>query len=434
MPVSVNTTPAGAGYVIHAPDAPPEPFVSSLVECLPSEAGQVIVLVTRELEVLGDPVVTAIERILTRRHRLGALRRRRGSVRLLVANTGAGRPATAAVLAQRLGCTVFAPSGSLWVVPDHSLLVHGRHGLGTWCSFTPHGQSTTDGSRFPSPPWQPELLTALRDLMSGSPSPHDVDLAGDRVSLDEIPSGVWLRAAGSPPATADDVAFAAVARPHQFVILVGGTDPSASVSPHTMAELLRRLPASLRRVAVIVERQHHDSGDRIPGLFGAAVASSLDQPVLASPGLPLVETEDDTVAVTTPLGGAAGWRTFADLVEFRPGQDHPVVMVSTPPLPGWPERGHGVWPLVCGWEVEIIQAGLWIRPSAVPSPSKPMLDDPRRLPVNPAAPVLVVTVPDDADPDADRGLPRLPEAAIDLFVARLPLGVRASVRRTPHRC
>ncbi|MBN1171976.1 MAG: hypothetical protein JXA67_07360 [Micromonosporaceae bacterium] len=437
MPVFANSTPAGAGYVIHSPDAPPSPSVCSVVESLPAEAGRVTVLVTQELDVLSAPVIAAFKQILARRHRFGSLFRHRASVRLLVPHAGSGRPAPAALLAKRLGCTVVAPSGSLWVVPDHSLLVRGRDDMGAWRLFAPDGQSTAYGSRFPSPDWQPELLTAPRDLTPDCSGPHDIELAGDRVSLEAIPSGIWLRAPGSPPATADEVAFAAVARSDQFVILVGGAEASEAVSPRAVAELLRRLPAKLRRIAVIVERQPYDGLDRGPVLFVAAVASLLDEPVLASPGLPLLGTEDGTVSVTTTLGNGAGWRTFASLVEFRPGLDHPVVLVSTPPLPGWSEQTRGVWPLVLGWEVEIIQAGLWIRPEAAPDPGATPVDDPRQLPVNPAAPILVVTASDDTASDhtgPDRSTPPLSAAAIDLFTARLPMDVRQILRRTPHSC
>jgi hypothetical protein len=456
---SVAVTAAGAGYVIYPHGTPPSPAACGIVEALPAEPDRVLLLVTPGLAVLSDPVIAAIQRILAvgpkpeprpgsgsrRGFRPGsrAHGRRWESVRLLTPHTGSAQPfpgsPVAAMLASRLGCTVLAPAGPLWVVPGNSLLVRGGHGAGAWRSFTPDGQSTTHGSRFPSPPWQPELLAATQDLAWSASTASGLELAGERVTFEEIPAGIWLRAPGSPPATADDVAFAASARPDQFVILADQRDPQGTAPSVAVAELLRRLPAKLRRTAVVVERERPDAGihssgtRRIPASFGAAVASLLGEPVLASPGVPLRDAGDGSVAVTTLLGNGAGWRTFAGLVEFRPGQDHPVVLASTPPLPGWPENDRGVWPLMTGWEVEVVQAGLWIRPAAAPddAPSGTTTDDPRRLPADPAVPVLAITSRRDATPaitsrpgdDAEGP----PAAAVDQFVARLP----ADVRRLP---
>lgn len=486
---SVAVTAAGAGYVIYPHGTPPSPAACGIVEALPAEPDRIPLLVTPDLSALSDPVIAAIKRILAVGPRpesqpgSGSRRgfwpgsrargRRWESVRLLMPHTGSpsaqpGRASSrsapvaqpppgspvAAILASRLGCTVVAPAGPLWVVPGNSLLVRGGHGAGAWRTFTPDGRSTTHGSRFPSPPWEPGLLAVTQDLSWGASTARGLELAGERITFEEIPAGLWLRAKGSPPATAGDVAFAASARSDQFVILVDECAPSGDVfrpaaSPAAVAELLRRLPERQRRAAIIVVRERpaagiHGSGTpgvgpgRGPAPFGAAVASLLGEPVLASPGVPLRDAGDGSVAVTTMLGNGAGWRTFADLVEFRPGQDHPVVLASTPPLPGWPENDRGVWPLVTGWEVEVVQAGLWIRPAVAGDiPLGTTVDDPRRLPVDPAAPILAITTwrdvdtapastarpnaasPSPARPDVDAEGP--PAAAVDQFVARLPL-------------
>ena len=337
--------------------SPPDPAVVEIVAGLPVEPGRIPVLVAPPVHPTDPAVIAVLDRLLRASSPLGGVSGgHRGTVlRLVVPWTGRARQCAAA-LSSRLGLEVVAPSEALWVVPDGSLFVAAPSG-GVWRRFRPAAPPVDEGARFPAPGWQHALAGFLADART--PGTNDTD-----VTVTEIPSGVWLRPHDAPPVRQEDLAVAAPAGSDMVTVLVGVAG-GTRVSLTAVARFLGALPRSLRDAAVLVD---HDrtAGE---GSLGAACADLTGHAVRVSPGLALLDAEGRP-RVTVIAGDEPGWYPYTQLLEFRPGTTDPVVLSSTPPLPVWAPTTTHTWPLVRGWVVEAVQAGLWIRPEHLPVPQR----------------------------------------------------------------
>jgi hypothetical protein len=216
-------------------------------------------------------------------------------VRLLVGGTARpapdGGPPLAALLADQLGVEVVAPDGPLVVLRRGELFSAGP--AAAWWGFVPGGMPSRSGARFPEPSWQaalpPDLSPAVR---SGT------------VHVVPVPSGLWVRTAGTPPAELSDPGFAVPAAPERLAILAGRPgEPPPDVAG--IAEVVTALPPVLRRRYVLVPYGPQPDGPPL----AQRLADLLGEEVRATHALPVYADDGSLDLIAVDGAGRAAWRT-----------------------------------------------------------------------------------------------------------------------------
>jgi hypothetical protein len=181
-----------------------------------------------------------------------------------------------------------------------------------------------------------------------------------------------------------------------------------------LTRMVSTLPGALRqRLVAVPYNDQPVAGARL----GEVVAAAAGHTIRASTGLVVWSTRGRGEVVVMDRGGTPAWRPFVCELAWRPGRATPRRLSWSGSVGGLPVIGPGLLALEGRWVVELVEAGLWIRPSGhqngaglVPS-----------LPLNAEHCVVVVGVP-----DGDWVAP--PWRAIRRLLRELPEDARTRLR------
>jgi hypothetical protein len=388
-------TRIGAAVVVHADDdATAEARV--LAESLPADS-------EHELVVADLPPASTIE---VWKSFAAALPRGRRPVRIVPGRQPREvAPHVWQWLADLTGRAVLAPYGRTHQAAG-SLFVHSMDQSG-WVSFGRGRAPAWKGKRFPQPAWDSVEVGRVRS-------------AGLRGVAEPLPAGMWLR-----PDVGDGVLATGRARltstlpclPDAPTIVLGARD-AADLEVADIAAFWRTLPPNIAATARFARYGGVVLPDDVP--FGQALADALDTEVCCYTGIP-TGPPDALDVLTLRQDGSLGWSTFAQALAYRPrGAGATRLGAHRTPVSGLGEVAPGVYWYTTDIMLEIVQAGLWIRPAE-------QIADPagvRTAPPDPAHNLLLyeATEPNKAD--------RLREVAESL-VNRLDDATRLVTRLLP---
>lgn len=283
-----------------------------------------------------------------------------GVVRLVFGRgTPAGVRRIGQAVADRTGGAVLAADGTPRPVPGGGLFVPHDRGSG-WLRFQQGRPPTADSRRFPKPHWEYTLSET-----PWTPVPGAV--------VEPTAGGLWLR-------SADDTAGSATASRHWLVDRIpGGSDSLTAVlgSPggppvelsaavrvwHSVLSSARPFLRFLQLGPVILP-EGVDS-------LGQGLADAVGEPVVFYTGLPAVpHVRSEAPHIEVPnRDGTAAWRPFAGELVFAPSGEGtpapPTLLGIRPPVSG-AATADGVYPYTDETVLEVIQSGLWLRPTAEP--------------------------------------------------------------------
>jgi len=388
-------TRVGEVLVVHAPEGlTAEARV--LAESVPADS-------EHELVVADLPPSSPVE---TWKSFLATLPRGRGPLRVVPGQEPREiAPYVGQWLADQTGRTVLAPYGTVnfgagW------LFVHSA-GQSGWVSFRRGVAPAWKGKRFPRPPWDSIEVGQVRS-------------AGLRAVAEPLPAGVWLR----PDVDAGVLATgrARLTRtlpclPDAPAIVLGVPDV-ANIEPADIAAYWRTLPPAIAAAARFVRYGGVTSLDG--ATLGQSLADALDAEVSCYTGIPS-GTPDALDVLALRTDGSLGWSTFARVLAHRPrGAGVGRVVVHRPPVAGLGEVAPGVYWYGPDVVLEVVPAGLWIRPAD-------QLTDPagvRAAPLDPMHNLLFYEATEPARAD------RLRELAEGL-VSRLDDATRPVTRLVP---
>lgn len=388
-------TRVGEAIVVHAPDGVTAE-ARVIAESVPADS-------EHELVVADLPPASPAE---TWKSFLAALPRGRGPLRVVAGQEPREIPPYVGQwLADQTGRTVLAPYGTVnfgagW------LFVHSADQSG-WVSYRKGAAPAWKGKRFPRPPWDSIEVGQVRS-------------AGLRAVAEPLPAGVWLR-----PDVDTDVLATGRARltrtlpclPAAPAIVLGAPDV-ASIELSDIMAYWRTLPPAIAASARFV--RYGGVTVRDGATLGQTLADALDAEVFCYNGIPF-GTPDAPDVLTLRADGSLGWNTFAQVLAHRPhgaGTGRPVV--HRPPVAGLGEVAPGVYWYGPDVVLEVVPAGLWIRPAD-------QLTDPagvRAAPLDPTHNLLFYEATEPARAD------RLRELAEGL-VSRLDDATRPATRLVP---
>lgn len=381
--------------MVHAPDGlTAEARV--LAESVPADP-------EHDLVVADLPPASSVE---TWKSFLAALPRGRGPLRVVPGQEPREiAPHVGQWLADKSGRTVLAPYGTVdfgtgW------LFVHSADQSG-WVSFRRGAAPAWKGKRFPRPPWDSIEVGQVR-------------ASGLRAVAEPLPAGVWLRpdvGAGMLATGRARLTRTLPCLPGAPAIVLGAPDV-ANIELSDIVAYCRTLPPATAAMARFVRY----GGVTVPNgaTLGQALADALDAEMFCYTGIPS-GTPDAPDVLTLRADGSLGWSTFAQVLAHCPrgaGASRPVV--HRPPVAGLGEVAPGIYWYGPGVVLEVVQAGLWIRPAD-------QLTDPagvRAAPLDPMHNLLFYEATEPARAD------RLRELAEGL-VSRLDDATRTATRLVP---
>lgn len=328
---------------------------------------------------------------------------RRGweSLRLVASRTATPLNASPAQdLAELLDIEVLAPDGNLVAVPGGSLFVTGHRDSGrsgSWWRFRPGQPPARAGARFPEPYWEGDLAGFSDPAVPG-------------MVVEQIPAGLWVRRPGR--VTRRDLAYAIPAEARSIALVVSrpGDPPLPALD---FIRLASALPSSIRDQLVAVPY-----GDEpVEGFpLGAVMATAIERNVRVLNGLPLQVDRYRRRVFTIDRGGSPNWAPLVHEFMWRPGSRAGIPTSWSTPDDELVPIGSGLLVLSRHWLVELVAAGLWIRPADMR-----VSDRARRIPVHSEHCTVVLS-----GPPRGRG-PRPPWRRISRLLRSLPDGTRGSV-------
>lgn len=287
----------------------------------------------------------------------GVLPRRRRGIRLVASGRHGNAAAMAGQwLAERLRRTVIAPDGDLVRGAAGALFVHSTPGSG-WVRFRPGKPPVWDAKRYPRPLWDQAATERQASSSIGE--------------IEPLPGGVWIHDVRDPQTVAAhrELLVARVpCQPETMTVLLGcpGTAP---LSLDDVVRFWRDLDEESRARVRFVQY-----GDvRMPAgeAFGQALADLLDTGVICYTGVPVGSPRRYEIR-TVREDGTLGWAPFALELGYVPRAHpnskarRPAVLSHRAPL-GWTEE---IAPRVYWYApdavVEVVHAGLWVRPTEEP--------------------------------------------------------------------
>lgn len=346
---ALPTETVGHALVVHASDAM-SAEARSLASTLPADPEHDLVVADVPTESAG----TFWESFAV------SLPRGRRGVRLVLARRSRELGAlTGHWLSTRLGRTVLAPDGNQLRDRGGAVFVDG----GGWVRFRPGREPEREAKRFPRPPWESTVVT----------DPFQVGTS----TAEPLPSGLWLRPDGERgrlDACRNRLTHTIPCRPDVLTIVLGGRDlpelPLDDVKP-----LWEALPAADRPKARFVH-----FGPGTPS--GQALADLLDEEVTCYTGMPVGDTD---VHLLRP-DGSHGWNAFVQQLTFSPGAA-PRMRAHRAPIAGLPEPEPGIYQYTPDVVIEVVPAGLWLRPAEAPAHA----DTVRATPTDPTTNLLLYT-------------------------------------------
>ncbi|MEV0679405.1 hypothetical protein AB0I60_23065 [Actinosynnema sp. NPDC050436] len=262
-------------------------------------------------------------------------------------------PHVARWLADRLGRAVLAPCGLVHHGVTGSLFVHSGPNSG-WVWFPPGRPPEWEAKRFPRPAWESPAFAEPRKVGAGTVA-------------EPLPAGVWLR-----PDDADD-SFAVgragltrtlPCRPDALVVVLGSPG-AADLDPAEVAAFCHGLPPEVLATAWFVPY----GGVALPpgAVPGQALADLLGAEVRCSTGLPVASPDGTEVHALRP-DGTLGRTTIAQGFAHRPRggaaePPPPRLCAYQPPVAGLGEMAPGVYWYAPDTVIEVVAAGLWVRPA-----------------------------------------------------------------------
>jgi hypothetical protein len=269
-------------------------------------------------------------------------------------------------LSTRLNRTVVAPDGVQIRDLNGSLFVNGSG----WMRFRPGREPERHGRRFPRPAWESSVVS----------EPFGVGVAS---TAEPVPSGLWLRADGDKgrlDAGRNRLTHGVPCQPDILTISLGGRDlPELPLAD--IVTLWEALPAADRpRVRFVLLGPVSAHGKA----FGPALADLIDAEVTCYTGIPVGRVDAPDVHLLRP-DGSHGWNVFVQQVSFAPGGGAPRIRAHRAPLTGLTEIEPGVYRYADDVVIEIVLAGLWIRPPEAPAHAAAV----RTTPVDPATNLLL---------------------------------------------
>ncbi|MFB7341382.1 hypothetical protein ACFCZ6_15090 [Streptomyces hydrogenans] len=319
------------------------------------------------------------------------LARERGATRLLLAASGLATPGPdgarpVRAVATAADFTVIAPDGVASVEPDGTLRLAEP---GSWWLAEPGEEPYELG-----PDWPPEAAEAAEPEAAEDaeeplppPAPPVPVVAvsrggahgfGPATSEEQeegartVPGGTWL---GALPEAVEPLIGVT---PDTYLLGVGSPDRPALRT----AELLARVPeAAADARHLLLAAPWADPSDLVA--MAVALADELDRTVRAAIGLP-VRTADDHATTFLDGRGAPTWQPL--LLELAASPAHHRVVPSAWLRPSGPAAQAPAL-YACadpeGWAVELVPAGLWLRPvdrqpdaaprTRCPDPARPTL-------------------------------------------------------------
>lgn len=346
----------GNAIVVHGPDGM-SPEARLLASALPADPDNDLVVADPPPDAAGGFWESFA----------ATLPRGRRGLRLVLANRSRELGALAGHwLSTRLDRTVLAPDGIQIRDLNGSLFVHGGPGSG-WIRFRPGRDPEREAKRFPRPCWESAVVA----------EPFRV---GPASTAEPVPAGLWLRPDGDQSrvdAGRNRLIHGIPCQPDILTIVLGGRDlpelPLQDVVPLWQALLADDLP-KVRFVHLgPVTLPTHKS-------FGQALADLLRQEITCYTGIPVGRADAPDVHLLRQ-DGSHGWHAFVQQLTFLPGDTAPPrLRTHRAPLPGLPEIGPATYRYAADVVVEVVLAGLWIRPPDAPAHA----DTVRALPVDPA--------------------------------------------------
>jgi hypothetical protein len=250
-------------------------------------------------------------------------------------------------LADRTRRPVLAPYGTT----NHGvgwLFVHSVDHSG-WGSFRRGVAPVWCGKRFPRPAWDSIEVSRVR-------------AAGMRGVVEPLPAGVWLR-----PDVGEHVLAAGRARltstlpclPDALTIVLGAPE-GADLRLSDIAEFWRTVPPPVAASARFV--RYGGVELRGDGALGQELADVLGTEVRCYTGIPAGSPGAPEVW-TLRSDGSLGWNTFAQAFAYRPGGGAARPCVHRAPVRDLGAVAPGVYWFAPGVVLEVVAAGLWLRPA-----------------------------------------------------------------------
>ncbi|MGM1060383.1 hypothetical protein [Saccharothrix sp. Mg75] len=308
-------------------------------------------------------------------------RPRRG-VRIVIG--GRSRETTALAgqwLAERLNRPIIAPDGAVLPGVAGALFVDAGQRSG-WIRFQPGKPPRWESKRFPKPTWEPEVpAEAVATSATGIAEPFS--------------GGIWIR-----PATDDGRLRVHRSRLQEtlpcqpdVMTLVLGCPDAPPISFDDVARFWKGLPESLRRNTRLL--RYGQLSDADGGDPAQALTNFVGERLVWYTGQPVDSVADPDI-YTIRAGGAPGWRSTARELVYTPRSDGatpaPRLLSHRPPVAGVTEVGPATYWYAPDAVVEVVQAGLWVRPPVEP----PHAESVRTTPLNPERHLMLFEATDAA--------------------------------------
>jgi hypothetical protein len=302
------------------------------------------------LDIQGDLPIGVWEAIAA------ALPRKRRPVRLVVCGKEHDvAPLAGQWLAERLNRQVVAPHGRLSLGAGGSMFVHPGPGSG-WVRYHPNRPAAWEARRFPRPAWDNAVSESWPTSSTGV--------------VDPLPAGAWIHTSRDDAMLAEQLDWLVAAvpcDPETFTVVLGcpGTPP---LSIDDVARFWRSLDTwSRSRVRFArygpVEPKGEPSWQLLADLLSSPIGCYTGMP-LGSPANPQIRTVD--------ADGHLGWQMFAQELRYVPRSVPtdkavtPTIVSHRAPLAAGEQLSPRVYWYAPDAVVEVVQAGLWMRPVESP--------------------------------------------------------------------
>jgi hypothetical protein len=329
------------------------------------------------------------------------------AVRLFPTEDAGQIPVSAAQwLSDRIGQPVRYPDGVMLVGSTGLVFLPPVASKG-WTVCTPGQAPAWQGRRFPVPEWEGLVNSGVFRV-------------GRFATVEPLPAGLWIRTDG--PESWLEAGRAKLTRwlcvfPREFTVVLG----AHGVPPLPLADVAQwwaaMSPDTRAKARFFCFGEFMGTGKLAPG---QALADALGEEVVFFGGFPVGNPEAPEVFVLRQ-DGSHGIRTFAEQLVFRPRRapavEPPAPRIRRARQPGSLVEGDlGIFQHDSGAVVEVVQAGLWLRPPDEPAHStaiRTTSPDPAALLVfhDPADDRLVTRVLDQLDDRAQAGAKAVPAPA-----------------------
>ncbi|MEN3356645.1 MAG: hypothetical protein V7637_627, partial [Mycobacteriales bacterium] len=361
VPVGAGLDATAVGTEIHLHPSGPPLGAAGMAAGHPAEPNRATVVV--------DPAATPDQVLVGLGRVLAALpAARQGSIRLVMPGAGTGGPAALGQqIADRYGIEVLAPDGPVRVAGGSFVQVRANP-LAQWQRFSRYDPPLPSGALGPNAPgWQPALqgaLTALHGPAGPAGTPAGTELV-------RVPAGVLLTRPGNPVGLGHPV------DPTAVTLLADPTITDAELAGYLTPAVVAQYTAG--GTAVVLDPR------RPAAAFGAAAAAALANattlPVLRRHPVPAWPALSTGQLHRPGPGVASGRPVPAPVAVLSPALGPAVTPGVWPLLAAVPANAPaGAVPAGTGWEVEVTQSGLWVRP---PNPTQAESDAAHAVPADP---------------------------------------------------